>query len=182
MAWSDVEFLAEVQRTIRISPRPLPQGRSPRAVSAVADPCRRAPARGAASSSAMPRRGCTRSPAWASTWGCAMSRAWPSSLPSDAASPRSMPGCSGLLAEYDAWRAADRGGRHCIHRWTGADVCQSAERGAAAAQCRTPGLRPVAAREGGAVPLEHRRRRRRACRNWRAASPCNEYPSRATST
>src|SRR5713101_4956607 len=49
---------------------------------------------------------------------------------------------------------------HRLHRWSGADVCQSLERGAAAAQCRTLGLRLVASGQGCLVPLEHRSRRR----------------------
>ena len=84
MGWSDEEFLAEVQRRFgfRLG-RFLKVGRR-RRVSLVVEPCASAPARAAASSSAMPRKGCIRSPAWASTWGCATSRAWPSSSPSTA--------------------------------------------------------------------------------------------------
>src|SRR5258708_34011764 len=50
--------------------------------------------------------------------------------------------------------------RHRLYRWSGADVCQSVERGAAAAQCRTLGVRLVASCQGCLVPLEYRRRRR----------------------
>src|ERR1700692_3446609 len=58
------------------------------------------------------------------------------------------------MARCRPWR------RHRLHRWSRADVCQSLERGAAAAQCGTLGLRLVASGQGCVVPLEHRSRRR----------------------
>src|SRR6266481_4174979 len=50
--------------------------------------------------------------------------------------------------------------RHRLHRWSRADVCQSVQHGAAAAQCRTLGVRLVASCQGCLVPLEYRRRLR----------------------
>ncbi len=70
-------------------------------------------------------------------------------------------GSRGLLAEYDAWRAADRGG---VIAFTDGLVRMFANPLSAVRGLRnvgSAGVRPVAARQGGAVALEHRRRRRR---------------------
>ena len=141
---------------LRVSPGAIPQSGTPGAVSAVLDSVGSAPARGAASSSAMPRRGCTRSRAWVSIWACAMWRAWPNSLPRRRGC-ESDPGGLELLARV-RWLASGRPRRrHRVHGRTGADVRQSSECGAAPAQLGSPGVRPAASRKGRVVALEHRR-------------------------
>ena len=136
MAWSDAEFLAEVQRRFGFRLGRFLKVGPPRAVSAVADP------RGAHQCGALRHhRQCGAGPASGrrhgfQPWVCAMWRASPSSSPSTAASRRSIPGAASLLARV---RCLARGGsrrRHRLHRRAGAAVCQSLERGAAAAQSR----------------------------------------------
>jgi 2-octaprenyl-6-methoxyphenol hydroxylase len=110
LRWSDAEFLAEVQRRFgfRLG-RFLKVGRRvayPLSLTRAAS----APARDAASSSAMRHRVCIRWPAWASTWDCAISRAWRNSSPSGAVNRDSMPGPQACWPHTMQWRAADRRG------------------------------------------------------------------------
>ena len=76
--------------------------------------------------------------------------------------PHFDPGAAGLLADYDAWRAADRGG--VIAFTDGLVRMFASPLGVvqAAAQVGTAGLRFVAAGKGRVVAPEHRSRRRHA--------------------
>ena len=181
LAWSDDEFLAELQRRFgfRLG-RFLKVGRAC-GVSTVAD-SRDAHQRGALRHHRQCRTGAAPGRRHGLQFGAArcreLGRAHCRATPSARLRCRHVRAC---------WRstmpgaAADRGG---VIAFTDGLVRLFANPMSAVRRLRnvgSAGVRPVAAREGGAVALEHRRRRRAACRSWRAASPCNEDAKPSTS-